>query len=78
MEIKTKGELLAALKLAQIHVETCEDVDLHRSVIDRTLSYDNDIRVNGESIEYTLRFKVSRRVPVPPKRVKIRKLRRRL
>lgn len=75
MEIKTKGELLAALKLAQIHVETCEDIDLHRSVIDRTLSYDSDLRVNGESIEYILRFKVSRRVPVPPKRVKIRKLR---
>ena len=77
MEIRTKGELLAALRLAQIHVETCEDVDLHRSFIDKTLSCDSDIRVNGESIEYILRFKVSRRVPVPPKRVKIRKLRER-
>lgn len=78
MEIKTKGELLAALKLAQIHVETCEDVDLHRSVIDRTLSYDSDIRINRESIEYILRFKVSRRVSVPPKRIKVIRLRRRL
>lgn len=76
MEIKTRGELLAALQLAQIHVETCDDVTLHRSFIEKTLSCDSDIRVNEESIEYILRFKVSRRVPIPPKRVKIRKLRR--
>lgn len=74
MEIRTKEELLAALRLAQIHVE-CEDVDINRAFVDKTLSCNSDIRVNGESIEYNLRFTVSRRIPVPPKRVKIRKLR---
>ena len=75
MEIKTKGELLAALRLAQIHVETCEDVDLHRSFIDKTLLRNSELRINEEYIEYNLRFTVFRRIPIPPKRVKIRKLR---
>lgn len=76
MEIKTKGELHAALRLAQIHVETCKVVDINRSFVDKTLSCNSGIRVNEESIEYNLRFTVSRRVSVPPKRVKIRKLRK--
>lgn len=78
MEIKTKEELLAALRLAQIHVETCDDVDIDSSFVDRTLSCNGNIRIERESISYTLGFKISNYKPIAHKRVRIRKLRKRL
>ena len=77
MEIKTKGELLAALKLAQIQLQTCDDVDIGSSFVDRTLSRNDNIRIERESISYTLGFKISNYKPIAHKRVRIRKLRKR-
>ena len=77
MVIKTKGELIAALRLAQIQLQTCDDVDIESSFVDRTLSRNDNIRIERESISYTLGFKISNYKPIAHKRVRIRKLRKR-
>lgn len=78
MTIKTKGELIAALQLAQIQLQTCDDVYIDSSFVNRTLSCSDNIRIERESISYTLRFKISNNKPIAHKRVRIRKLRKRL
>lgn len=77
MEIKTKGELLAALQLAQIQLQTCDDVYIDSSFVDRTLSCDDNIRIERGLISYALGFKISNYKPIAHKRVRIRKLRKR-
>lgn len=74
MGIKTKEELLAALRLGQIQAETWDEVVIGRSYIENN-NQRGDICRNVSV--YNLSFAVVNNVNIRPERVRIRKIKRR-